>query len=77
MQECNTQEGCVAFSIRKEIGPGDDYSLSEIIISMYLRDGNPDWMKIKSLSKNALNHSEMFSWENSAKKIISYIEKLV
>ena len=56
---------------------GDDYSLSEIIISMYLRDGNPDWMKIKSLSKNALNHSEMFSWENSAKKIISYIEKLV
>ena len=56
---------------------GDDYSLSEIIISMYLRDGNPDWMKIKSLSKNALNHSEMFSWENSAKKIISYMEKLV
>ena len=56
---------------------GDDYSLSEIIISMYLKDGNPDWMKIKSLSKNALNHSEMFSWENSAKKIISYMEKLV
>ncbi|MBR92011.1 MAG: hypothetical protein CL903_04345 [Dehalococcoidia bacterium] len=56
---------------------GDEYNLSKIIISMYLKNGHPDWKKIESLSKNALVYSEEFSWEKSAKEIISYIEKLV
>lgn len=56
---------------------GDEYNLSKIIISMYLKNGHPDWKKIESLSKNALIYSEEFSWEKSAKEIISYIEKLV
>ena len=56
---------------------GDEDNLSKIILSIYSKDGNPDWLKLQSLSKNALEHSQLFSWEKSAKKIISCIEKLV
>ena len=48
---------------------GDEYNLSKIIISMYLKDGHPDWKRIEYLSKNALVYSESFLGINQQKKL--------
>ncbi|MBL01701.1 MAG: hypothetical protein CL774_04330 [Chloroflexi bacterium] len=56
---------------------GDVDNLAKIIISLYSKNGRPDFSKLQLLSKNALEHSNLFSWEKSAKKIISSMRKLV
>ena len=56
---------------------GDIDYLSKIIISLYSKNGKPDLSKLQLLSKNSLEHSNLFSWEKSAKKIISNMRNLV